>query len=123
MAYPVQDGYGRVKCPATHPKVIPQQENKAQFTVTADMVTATGAPRIKLSSDHMLARAKAGYTLHADYMEGWFEAFRNAWYDNCILKGLNCSGGDLGDGRQLIGAGRPSYGWKSPSPRASVPQS
>lgn len=121
MAYAKGDDYGRVKCPATHPNVIPQQENKAQFTVTSDMVTADGKPRIALSSDHMLASGKPGQTLHADYMEGWFPQFSKLWLDHCIDKGLNCSGGDLGNGRQLIGAARPGYGWKHPGPRVAVP--
>ncbi len=115
------DGSGFARCPATHPYRIPQEENKVSFTVTADMVTADGKPRIRLSSDHMLAGAKAGQTLHADYMEAWDARAKKLWTDHCIDKGLDCSGGDLGNGQQLIGASQPKYGWVHPSPRAAAP--
>jgi len=38
------------------------------------------------------------------------------WEDGCINKGLDCSGGDLGNGLQLVGASQPSYGWVNPNP-------
>jgi hypothetical protein len=104
MAYARYGDDGRPRCPATHPFLIPQQENKAAFTVTADMVTSAGRSRIRLSSDHMLPGAKPGTTLHADYMEAWVDAARKIWEDHCINKGLNCSGGDMGNGQQLVGA-------------------
>ena len=43
------------------------------------------------------------------------------WLANCIENGLDCSGGDLGDGQQLIGATQPSYGWTNPNPREALP--
>ena len=125
MAYGDYGDDGRPRCPATHPKLIPQQENKAQWTVTADMIgtrpDGTKYSRIRLSSDHMLPGGKPGQTLHADYMEAWLEQGKRAWHDACIEKALNCSGGDLGNGRQLIGAGQPKYGWVHPSPRVAAP--
>ena len=59
--------------------------------------------RIFLSSDHMLAGAKPGQHLTADYMERWVAEAKAIWLANCIEKGLNWSGGDLGNGQQLWG--------------------
>ncbi|WP_161808771.1 DUF1996 domain-containing protein [Tsuneonella troitsensis] len=114
-----QDGLRH--CPAGFPFLIPQEENKAMWTVTADMIGADGKSRIGLSSDHMLPGARPGETLHADYIETWDARAKAIWIDNCIDKGLSCSGGDLGNGRQLIGAAQPSYGWINPSARVPIP--
>jgi len=125
MAGRQQDGYGNAKCPATHPYVIPQTENKAMWTVTADMIgtrpDGTKFSRVGLSSDAMKPGAKAGVTLHGDYWEHWDERGKAMWHRNCIDKGLDCSGGDLGNGWQLPGAAQPAYGWVHPSPRVPVP--
>lgn len=112
---------GRGACPRTHPYLIPQQENKAQFTVTADMIGPDRRSRIGLSSDSMLPGAKPGETLHADYMEAWVQLAKQLWMTHCIDKGLSCSGGELGNGTQLVGAERPGYGWKHLKPRAAAP--
>lgn len=125
MAYGSYGDWGYYKCPADHPYVIPQEENKAAFTVTADMIgtnpDGTHYSRIKLLSDDMLPGAKPGQTLHADYMESWVQEAKDLWLANCIEKGLSCSGGDLGNGQQLIGAAEPKYGWINPSPREPLP--
>lgn len=116
LAWPADGG-----CPKTHPFIIPQQENKVSFRVTADMIGADGKSRVSLSSDHMLPGGKPGQTLHSDYMEAWVDAARDAWHAGCIEGGLDCSGGDLGDGRMLHGAREPSYGWLHPNPRVALP--
>jgi hypothetical protein len=101
-------GDGYYHCPSSHPYLIPQEENKAMYLVTADMIgtrsDGTKYSRIRLASDAMLPGAKPGATLHADYIEAWVTAAKKIWMDNCIEKALDCSGGDLGNGKQLIGA-------------------
>ena len=62
-----------------------------------------------------------GTTLHFDYFEAWDSGVKAMWMANCIGKKLNCSGGDLGNGKQLKGASQPAYGWKNPNPRVPVP--
>lgn len=125
MAWGSYGSWSYYKCPATHPYLIPQEENKAAFKVTADMIgtrnDGTHYSRIRLASDAMLPGAKPGQTLHADYIEAWVSEVKDMWMANCIEKGLSCSGGDLGNGLQLIGASQPSYGWVNPNPRESVP--
>lgn len=116
MAYAGYGDWGYLKCPASHPFVIPQQENKAMWTVTFDMPNRVGLP-----SDHMLPGAKPGETLHADYIETWDARAKAIWHAHCIDKGLDCSGGDMGNGQQLIGAAQPAYGWINPNPRVQIP--
>ena len=121
-AYAGYGSWGYLRCPATHPYVIPQNESKIAWTVTADMYEkTTKRSRVRLASDHMKAGAKPGETLHSDYMERWVDEAKRMWLDSCIDKGLDCSGGDLGNGMQLVGAGQPSYGWTAPQPRRAVP--
>lgn len=123
-AYAGYDSRGRYFCPSSHPYTIPQEENKAQWTVTTDMLETgpNGAmrPRIRLASDAMLPGAKAGETLHADYMEGWVWEAKKLWYDNCIEKRLSCNSGILGNGYKMIGAEQPAYGWVNPNPRVKL---
>ena len=121
-AYASYGSWGYLRCPTTHPYLIPQNESKIAWTVTADMFDATTKrSRLRLASDHMKANAKPGETLHSDYMEQWVDEAKRMWTEGCINKGLDCSGGDLGNGLQLIGASQPSYGWVNPQPRRAVP--
>jgi hypothetical protein len=115
--------WGYLKCPASHPYVVPQTENKYKWTVTTDMYhTVNGVirSRVRLASDHMKPGAKPGETLHGDYMEQWVGEVKRMWHEGCIEKGLNCSGGDLGNGLQISGAAQPSYGWVNPNPRSAT---
>jgi hypothetical protein len=116
---------GFYQCPSTHPYVIPMTENKVVWTVTADMIgtRADGSKysRVKLSSDHMKPGAKPGETMHADYIEAWVGAAKKMWHDNCIEKGLNCSGGDFGNGLMGRGMNQPTYGFTIPAELARVP--
>lgn len=127
LTYADYGSWGYLKCPASHPYVIPQNESKVAWTVTADMYATESngikRSRLRLSSDHMKTGAKPGETLHSDYMEQWVGSVKRMWLDNCINKGLDCSGGDLGNGLQLIGASQPSYGWVNPKPRSDTPMS
>lgn len=120
----IYPGTNKWACPSTHPYLIPQEENKAIYRVTADMIgtrsDGTKYSRVRVSSDAMLPGAKAGATLHADYMEAWVAEAKKMWTENCIDKGLSCSGGDLGNGKQLIGASEPTYGWRIPQPRVTL---
>ena len=97
-------GDGWAHCPAGYSYNIPQEENKAAWTVTAAMIRSDGTSLVRLSSDSMLPGGRPGETLHADYIESWVGAAKKIWMDNCIEKALSCSGGDLGNGKQLLGA-------------------
>ena len=44
---------------------------------------------------------RPGSTLHADWFGAWDDSVMQMWTDHCLNKLLNCSGGDLGNGKQL----------------------
>ena len=104
-------------CPSSHPYLLPQ------FTITAFYTILPGDDLSlwSLSSDEMFPDLPKGTTLHFDYFEAWDSGVKAMWMANCIGKKLNCSGGDLGNGKQLKGASQPAYGWKNPNPRVPVP--
>ena len=107
MAYPSYGSWGYQKCPDTHPYVIPSFTLGAWYTTDADL-DRSGAwdpskPTWTLSSDTMagMAPKRPGTTMHADWFGAWDDNVMQTWTANCIDKLLNCSGGDLGNGKQL----------------------
>ena len=48
-----------------------------------------------------MAPKRPGTTMHADWFGAWDDDVMKMWNGNCIDKLLNCSGGDLGNGKQL----------------------
>lgn len=97
VAYSAYIGQAYAQCPATHPFVIPT------FTLGAWFSQGAVAEPWHLSSDVMPDGTvmTAGTTFHADYFEAWEPTVRQMWHDNCVNKLLNCSGGDLGNSRQM----------------------
>ncbi len=113
--------YPTTKCPATHPYLIPSFTLGSWYTVGQD-----DDPKLwQLSSDHMAPDKPKGYTFHADWFGAWDNTVMSMWWNNCINKMLNCSGGDLGNGKQLKGAAQPIYNgvlsWKHPQRLVAVP--
>ena len=45
--------------------------------------------------------AMPGSTFHTDWFGAWDDTILKMWSDNCVDKLLNCSGGDLGNGKQM----------------------
>lgn len=117
------DATGGQVCPADHPYLISPWQGHVHFTTDANFV----AGKWHLSSDEMLpgfvvgpgSPVKAGMSLHFDYWEGWSPAVKHVWQSHCIDGHLTCSGGDLGDGRQIKGAD----GAALPPPHQLVPLS
>ena len=44
---------------------------------------------------------KRGDTFHADFFMAWDPVVHDMWEKNCIDKMLNCSAGDLGNGKAI----------------------
>lgn len=107
VAYTVRDvGTGRVSCPATHPYMIAQFTLGAWWDVDADLDrsgTWDGAFNSwHLSSDDMPGMPmKPGTSFHADWFGAWNDEVLAMWENGCINLKLNCSGADLGNGKQL----------------------
>lgn len=102
---------GKLFCPATHPKLIPQFTMTAAYSIeVGDNPTIWG-----LASDPMIPAAirRPGASFHSDYFEAWEDIIRDRWEAACIDKLLNCSDGNLGDGSIL--ARGPHY----PQPKAN----
>lgn len=90
MAYP---SGGR--CPATHPKVIP--EISYQIVYPYGAVTA----KWRLASDMYDESLPGGRSAHGDYMMGWQQDIIQAWQRNCINGRRDCHADLLGDYRIL----------------------
>lgn len=102
---------GKSACPATHPYKLPAIT--FQYFRTTDANWAKGT--YCLSSDMKGPRCdqnptvKRGSTNHGDALIVWDQRVRDRMEAGCINGHKNCSGGDLGDGGQLIGASVPYY--------------
>lgn len=90
---------GQPSCPPTHPFVMPTYTQGAWYTVDANLGTWG------LSCDHMLPPGTPkGVCIHADYFKAWSNYVERMWLENCINKMLNCSGGNLGNGKRIKNA-------------------
>jgi hypothetical protein len=117
VSYPAYGSWGYLRCDAAHPYVMPRFQMSVFYTVAA----GDDLKLWHLSSDEMRPTLPAGSTFHADYFEAWDAGVKAMWTDNCINRHLNCSGGDLGNGLQMKGADKPSYGWLNPNRLVPVP--
>lgn len=104
VAYSKYIGQSYAQCPATHPYVIPTFTLGAWYTTDATLdrsgVWDGTLNSWHLSSDEM-ANSRPGSTFHTDWFGAWDDTVMAMWSDNCINNLLNCSGGDLGNGKQL----------------------
>lgn len=96
VSYGSYGGWGYLKCPTSHPYVIPT------FTMGAWFTQAAGET-FSLVSDHMDTSPghKRGDTFHADFFMAWDPEIHDMWEKNCLDKMLSCSGGDLGNGKAI----------------------
>ena len=90
MAYGTGTG-----CPADHPVALPEISIRFDYMVT----DANTAAYWKLSSDNYAGTG--GYSLHADWYNGWDPAINQAFVTNCLNGGKDCHDYLLGDGRIL----------------------
>lgn len=105
MGYVSYGNWGFAKCDAQHPYVVPTFTYAAVYTILP-----TDDGDIHFSSDEMDNSKPRGWSFHVDYgPAAWDPVVLKMWTDGCINQKLNCSGGDLGNGRQLKGAAQPIY--------------
>ena len=96
VAFGSYGDWGYYKCPTTHPYVIPAFTMGAWFTQAAGESYALVSDDMDTSPGH-----KRGDTFHADFFMAWDPVVHDMWEKNCLDKMLNCSAGDLGNGKQL----------------------
>ncbi|OBX17482.1 hypothetical protein A9995_15715, partial [Erythrobacter sp. QSSC1-22B] len=83
-------------CPDTHPYHIPVYTNQSIYTIQEGDRPETW----HLASDQMMTPdGPRGQSFHTDYFMAWEDTVIDRWMAACINKLLNCSSGDLGDGR------------------------
>ncbi len=106
LAYVKDTHLGYSKCDAAHPFIIPAFTYAAFYTIAP-----TDDPSlIHFSSDEADRSRPQGWSFHVDYVPAsWDPVVLKMWKDNCINKLLSCTGGDLGNGKQLKGAAKPIY--------------
>lgn len=115
VAYKKYGNDGKARCPESHPYII------AAFTLSAwyetdETLDRSGTwdpdnPSWHLSSDYMpgMKPSKPGSTFHTDWFGAWDDEALALWTEHCINKMLNCSGGELGNGKRL----KPTMGYKN----------
>ena len=97
-----EDATGKVtksvnSCPASHPVAIPN------ITLNVDFRGLDANAKYRLASDNYSTAYPGGYSLHADWMNGWDDAIVNRMVKGCINNPKNCGGPNLGDGETLYG--------------------
>lgn len=90
MAYATGSG-----CPATHPVPLPEISLNSHYTISE----ANSGAFLKLSSDNY--SGPGGYSMHADWFNGWDPATNGAFVQSCINGNMDCHTYLLGDGRIL----------------------
>ena len=94
VAYSSYGDWGYLRCPTTHPYVIPTFTLSISYTV----LNSDDPSVWHYSSDEMMPGAAPGSTFHGDWFGAWDPTAMAMWMDNCIEKDLNCSAGNLGNG-------------------------
>lgn len=92
MAYAV----ARQGCPASHPVALPEIAYIMHFEIPAGSNTSNW----RLSSDNYVG-GRGGYSMHADWINGWDPELPPIWTSLIINKGLSGGSHMIGDGRSM----------------------
>ncbi len=100
LAYLYYDGSGPSPvCPAGYSQRLPEVTVLVYFTSPGPVSLDSWY----LSSDRMpgMPRFPGGTNFHSDWFGAWDDGILNTWHQFCLDGLLSCSGGQLGDGRNL----------------------
>ena len=92
MAYDLK---GNV-CPSSHPVVLPEVALQIRYSVYT-----TNTARWRVASDSYTTNSPGGYSMHADWMNGWNQSTLDTMVSNIINKSLDGGVNNLGNGFQL----------------------
>jgi hypothetical protein len=97
MAAPEQHWFGdperQWRCPLDHPVVLPLITYIIDWKVPAD----GNISGWRLASD--MYDGPGGYSMHADWFNGWDKSISDLWGVECLRAQRNCGSANLGDGR------------------------
>ena len=84
-------------CPASHPVLIPD------IVLNVTYYNLDPNAEYRLASDNYSTAYPGGYSLHADWMNGWDEGTISRLVKNCLNTPRDCGMHNLGDGQELFG--------------------
>ena len=87
----------KTQCPTTHPVELPMITENIKYKVTEAGATA----RWRLASDNYDKTIPGGYSLHADWFNGWDPKVLETFVKNCLQANKDCGVDVLGDGTRL----------------------
>ena len=97
MSWHVWNGTRSV-CPTSHPVELPLITENVKYKVTE-----AGAPgRWRLASDNYGTDKPGGFSLHADWFNGWDPKVQALWVKNCLQANRDCHVNLLNDGTTLF---------------------
>jgi len=82
-------------CPASHPVVIPE----ITYTIVVPIPEGRSAENFRLSSDHYSMDFPGGYSMHADWINGWMPGLAEQWTREIINLGLSGGSHHAGGGQ------------------------
>jgi hypothetical protein len=107
MAHTSYGADAKPHCPSTHPYLLPQLTIGVFWTVD-ETLDRSGDKSTSLQTWHFVSDRMegmtpqvSGSTFHADWFGAWDDDVLNTWMTHCIEGHLSCTGGDIGNGKQL----------------------
>lgn len=88
--------YASKGCPASHPVALPEIAYIMHFEIPAGSNTSNW----RLASDNYVG-GRGGYSMHADWINGWDVTLPPIWTSLIINKGLSGGSHMIGDGRSM----------------------
>lgn len=85
------------QCPSSHPVEVPMITQNLRYVVTE----AGQSARWRLASDNYDKALPGGFSLHADWFNGWDAKVQETWVKNCLQADQDCGVDVLGDGTRL----------------------
>jgi hypothetical protein len=89
--------YAENGCPTSHPVALPQITLNVYF----DIADPTVYPHLRLSSDMYDTSIRGGWSLHADWFDGWNQSIKEQFVRNCPGKPADCHAHLLGDDQEM----------------------
>ena len=83
-------------CPPSHPRIVPEVALQIRYTVDS-----TNTSKWRIASDGYSTDLPGGYSMHADWMNGWQQRTLNTIIAEIINKSLDAGVNNLGNGQQL----------------------